>query len=401
MGLPSSSLGMREAGATRLRRVIEIGPTLTDPQHLVMAGTASIYLGEVSAAFALLERAVAVARVADMTGNLPYVLEFLGAAEAGRGRFALSEAISAEGLGLSIETGQETSRCQHLANLATLAAWRGDEQECRSFAEEVISLARGRRLGFPIARVEWAVGALDLGLGRFTDALVRLKALDEAGPGLGHPGVAFASTLDRVEAAVRCDDLRLCRVRDHPGRAADPGRRLLAPRRDRDLSSAHLHRRGGTRSISNDPSSSTPRARTPPHHVARTQLLYGEWLRRGRKRVQSREHLRAAMETFEQLGAKPWAERARGELRATGETMRTQDVEALDQLTPQELRIAQAVADGQTTKDIAARLFLSPRTVEYHLYKIFPKLGISSRTELARLVTDNPTLAGAGPEPTR
>ena len=300
-----------------------------------MAGTASIYLGEVSAAFALLERAVAVARVADMTGNLPYVLEFLGAAEAGRGRFALSEAISAEGLGLSIETGQETSRCQHLANLATLAAWRGDEQQCRSFAEEVILLARSRRLGFPIARVEWAVGALDLGLGRFTEALVRLKALGEAGPGLGHPGVTFASTLDRVEAAVRADDRdyaeSVTAVVDLQTRDADSWpravtatcRALISADEQAEIHferSLELHAEG----------------RTPPHHVARTQLLYGEWLRRERKRVQSREHLRAAMETFEQLGAKPWAARARGELRATGETMRAQDVEALDQLTPQE-----------------------------------------------------------------
>ncbi|MFI0453120.1 helix-turn-helix transcriptional regulator [Actinomadura sp. 6N118] len=92
-------------------------------------------------------------------------------------------------------------------------------------------------------------------------------------------------------------------------------------------------------------------------------------------------------------GAEPWAQRARGELRATGARTRRRDVDTLTRLTPQELRISQAVADGHSTRDIAAQLFLSPRTVEYHLYKIFPKLGISSRTELVGLITSDSALA--------
>jgi DNA-binding CsgD family transcriptional regulator len=122
----------------------------------------------------------------------------------------------------------------------------------------------------------------------------------------------------------------------------------------------------------------------PPLQRARTELLYGEWLRRERRRTDARGHLRAALELFHTLGAVPWAERAEAELRATGETTRKRDVFAVQQLTPQELQIAGLVTEGLTNKEIAAQLFLSPRTVDYHLRKVFTKLGIASRTELIR-----------------
>jgi DNA-binding NarL/FixJ family response regulator len=121
-----------------------------------------------------------------------------------------------------------------------------------------------------------------------------------------------------------------------------------------------------------------------PFDRARTELLYGEFLRRKRLRADSREHLRIAMELLEDLGAEPWAERARGELRASGETARRRDPSTLGQLTPQELQIARLVAEGASNKDVAGQLFLSPRTVEYHLRKVFMKLGITSRGELFR-----------------
>src|SRR6516165_10116025 len=114
---------------------------------------------------------------------------------------------------------------------------------------------------------------------------------------------------------------------------------------------------------------------------SRAQLLYGEWLRRERRRGESRGHLRAALEIFRTLGAVPWAERAEAELRATGETARKRDPSAVEQLTPQELQIAGLVTDGLTNREIAARLYLSPRTIDYHLHKVFTKLGIASRTE--------------------
>ncbi len=123
-----------------------------------------------------------------------------------------------------------------------------------------------------------------------------------------------------------------------------------------------------------------------PFERARTQLLYGERLRRAGRRLDSRQRLRAALGEFERLGASSWAERTREELRASGETARKRDPALVDQLTPRELEIALQVADGATNKEVAARLFLSPKTVELHLSRVYRKLGIRSRTELARLM---------------
>jgi DNA-binding NarL/FixJ family response regulator len=114
------------------------------------------------------------------------------------------------------------------------------------------------------------------------------------------------------------------------------------------------------------------------------KLLYGEWLRRERRRTEARPHLRLAQEQFEALGAGPWARRAEAELRASGETARKRDPSTLDQLTPRERTIAELAASGLTNPEIGAQLFLSPRTVEYHLGKVFSKLGIASRSELIR-----------------
>jgi DNA-binding CsgD family transcriptional regulator len=130
-----------------------------------------------------------------------------------------------------------------------------------------------------------------------------------------------------------------------------------------------------------------------PFDMARTALLFGERLRRRRKRAEARKHLRTALETFERLGATPWAEHARAELLATGETARKRDVSTVTELTPQELQIARLVAGGATNRTIAAQLFLSPRTVDYHLRKVFSKLGLSSRHELVRLSLHDEELA--------
>jgi DNA-binding CsgD family transcriptional regulator len=121
---------------------------------------------------------------------------------------------------------------------------------------------------------------------------------------------------------------------------------------------------------------------------ARTRLAYGERLRRARSRVLAREQLRLALATFEDLDARPWVDRARTELEASGETLRRGDVTARDELTPQELQIALLLASGRTTREAAAAVFLSPKTIEYHLRHVYQKLDIHSREELARALGD-------------
>jgi DNA-binding NarL/FixJ family response regulator len=120
-----------------------------------------------------------------------------------------------------------------------------------------------------------------------------------------------------------------------------------------------------------------------PFEIGRTELVHGERLRRAREVRAAREKLRAALERFEALGAAPWAARARAELRAAGGAVGPAQEPATRELTPQELEVALAVAGGATNREVAAALFVSPKTVEVHLTRIFKKLGVRSRTELA------------------
>ncbi|MBG0563963.1 LuxR C-terminal-related transcriptional regulator [Actinoplanes aureus] len=366
-------------GPGLLRRALALAGELRDAAEHLWAAAAASQLGESDLATEMAERAGRVARVSGMAGQLPVVLEFVATAERIAGRLTRSQAVSEEGLDLAREAGYENTVAAHLANLAVLAALRGEEQTCERRAREALAIAVPHRVGLRAGVAAYALALLDLCLGRYATAHDRFTAIAVAGPGVGHPTVAWRTAPDRVEAAVGAGD-------EVGARAALEAYERWSAYAATPESHALLTRCRGLVESSEDALGEALRLHTNPFEAARTALLLGERLRRAKRPGEARAHLRMAWETFERAGARPWADRAQGELRAAGETGPAQPSAVLDALTPQELRIAGMVADGLSSKQIAAQLFVSPRTVEYHLYKMYPKLGIGSRTELARLV---------------
>ena len=349
-----------------------------DPRLLVWAALGALVAGEIALEAELLKRAATLARSSGAVDVLTLVLE--GTAVEGflAGEHAAG-ADAAEGLKLAEEAGLSNAANLHRAALVWLAAVKGQEDECREHAADVQESARATGAALAHSIAQWGLALLDLGAGRPEDAIPRLVALREAPPGTGHPLYVLTSAPDLVEACMRCGrDAEAVTAFGVLERFARPGapawalalaarcRALLGRDAEREFAEAlRLHAR--------------------PLDRARTQLLFGEQLRRQRRRVDAREHLRAALETFEALGATPWAERARTELRASGETARKRDPSTLSRLTPQELQVARFVGEGLSNKEVAAQLFLSPRTIDAHLRSVFAKLGVTSRTQLARL----------------
>jgi ATP/maltotriose-dependent transcriptional regulator MalT len=345
---------------------------------------AAFFVGDVDAGNALYARAVARARQEGAVGLLPRALEYLAPVELLGGRLVAAEASAGEGLRLARDTGNDTSACRHLATLAHLAALRGDEDACRSHAAEALERAAARGLGLLATLAGNALALLELGLNRPAEALARFQRLLAAGPGAGSPFFAAYTVPDLVEAAVRAGRAdaatgplaafeQLTTVGGTPETLAQLARcrGLLAPD---EAAAAHF-----------EDALALHDGQGRPLDLARTELAYGETLRRARRRGEARAHLRSALETFQRLGAAPWAERAGAELRATGERARRRDPSALSQLTPQELQIIRLVGEGGTNREIGAQLFLSRRTIDYHLRNVFVKLGVSSRAELIRL----------------
>ncbi|MFI5897775.1 response regulator transcription factor [Actinoplanes sp. NPDC051513] len=320
-----------------------------------------------------------------MIGRLPLALQILGVAQMlGRGRHGEAAERLEEALRLAGDTGQHRVASQIRCSLAQLAAFAGDEGRCRALAENGIRSATAHdNLG--VAAVgSWAIGLLDLGRGQYQDALARLETA--AAP---VAAVAVLCAADQVEAAVRAGrperaGKALARLEEWAACTRLPSIRVAALR-SRALISSDAEA-GGLFAAAADLAATADQ----PFVRARTELLYGEWLRRGRRRSDARIHLRAAAELFDRVGAAPWAERSRAELRAAGEliVLAESGHELLGRLTPQERQVVRRAAAGATNRTIAAELFLSHRTVAYHLYKAFPKLGITSRAELTRLAVD-------------
>jgi DNA-binding CsgD family transcriptional regulator len=318
---------------------------------------------------ALATRAVQLARDTGALALLPVALVYRSGVQLFAGDFAAASASIQEADSIATATGNAGLAYARLL----LGAWRGVEAEAMDLINAGLDDGGGE--GRVVAMAGYGIGVLNNGLGRYD------VALDGAGRGSdsGDWGYAGASLPDVVEAAGRAG---------RPELAAAALTRLEARTRaaGTDWALGVLARSQALTSDSPDALYREAIDRLERTRIrielARAQLLYGEWLRREDRRVDAREQLRQAHDTFVHAGAEAFAERARRELSATGETVTRRTAETRDVLTPQEEQIARRAADGQTNPEIGAQLFLSPRTVEYHLRKVFTKLDISSRREL-------------------
>ena len=358
-------------------------PALSRGQRLV-AGAMGLITGDHDSAMEVFQVLVAEARDQTALGCLPIALEHLAIAEFFAGQVHEAKTHAQEGLVLADSTGQ-THRLDHLrCVLAWIAALSGDESRCRDLTEAAVGPALDRRNIRSAAWGTMALSLLDMGLARYERALDRLEAAAQGPLITHHATVSFAP--DQVEAAVHlgCPERAAAPLHRFRNWAAASGRPWALAVTERCTAlvtagdAAGEHFAEAVRLHAKD---------SRPFECARTDLLFGEWLRRAKRKADARTRLRAALRTFEQLGAVPWAERARAELRATGDTTLTTPSESrLDQLTPQELQVVRLAAQGKSNREIAAQLFLSARTVGYHLYNAYPKLGVAGRGELAGLL---------------
>jgi DNA-binding CsgD family transcriptional regulator len=381
----------------RMRRAIDAwiplvtaDPAGGDDQELVEASLALTGFTRVTcddaAGLAVGTAAVAGCRTRGLVAWLPWALVNLSMTEAVAGRHAAAVVSATEGLRLARDLDLPMAVCGCQASLAWVAAVRGEGERCRQLADEAVRLAETHHLGAIAVFATWALGLLELSLGRPEEAFERLS--DPVHGPMVVPSVRCLITPDLVEAAVRA------------GRASELGDtvdwyRAWAEATGQPAAEAAVHRCLAL--LDDDEAEAHFVASLRLHDTmgpeqrrfdrARTELLYGQWLRRARRRTDARPRLASAHQTFERLGATPWAERAATELRATGQTVPRHHAVATH-LTPQEIQVVRLVAGGGSNQEVAAQMFLSPRTVAYHLYKAFPKLGITSRAELAHLDLD-------------
>jgi DNA-binding CsgD family transcriptional regulator len=357
-------------------------PGRTAPSARVYASVVAFWLGDHEAAREISAAMAADCRRHGMVGWLPGALQGVAVTQLALGEWAAARASALEGLRLAHDLAQLPRAAFLSAILAHLAAVSGDEEGCQAWMAE-----RGRMGGTPRSQRSYQayyLALLDLGNGRFVQALDRLAVL----PGIWLNRTDFLFLPDLVEAGVRSGHLdqaneALAAFEVWLNLTGQPWGRAVAHRCHAlvsDDARAESHYRAAV---------AGHQEHGRPFEQARTHLVYGEWLRRQRRRGDARLHLTTAHQIFTELGAAAWAQRAATELAAAGAAPSGHLVGPAgmaSRLTPQELQVVQLAADGLSNREIGAQLFLSPRTVGYHLYKAYPKLGVGSRTELACLL---------------
>ncbi|MGX1805773.1 AAA family ATPase [Nocardia sp. NPDC055321] len=340
----------------------------------------SALVGDMEIAHEQVSALAELVRERGMIGWYPAVACTLATAELIMGRLCDAEVTATAAVRIATDIGQPARIAGAEAVLAVLAARRGETERCRELAERNLRRATGDVNALDATHCEWALALLDLGLGRYDESLARFEALYHAPAQARGHWIDLLS--DLIEAAVRAR---------RPERAAralaeieDWAAALDTPWAEGLLLRCQSLVAGDGASFDRALKLHAEADRRYDH--ARTALLYGEWLRRERRTQEARTHLDAALRTFDRLGAVPWAEHARAELRAAGAGAPPEPGDNLAALlTPQELQVTRLAAAGATNKEIAAQLLLSPKTVGHHLYRAFPKLGVSNRVELAHL----------------
>ena len=369
-------------GFPQLRRVLDLARRVDDPAVLIRAATAGLLVGDGHDATALAARAAARARERGDAALLPAALAAGAFAGLATGDYEAATALALDGAGRARAVGQPGGI--HLAILAVLAALVGDRETALLRVRQARPPASAEGPGQVRALCEWALALLDLVAGRPVPVLARLLALTGQPSGHGNVVVQVAATPHLLEAAagagrsaslgdVRADFSRWALATDRPAWLALSER--CAALATGDEAAADDHFRAALR---------RHRAGDGDFARAHTQLLYGRQLRRRRRPGEAREHLRDAAETFRLLSADPWAAQAEAELRAAGDRCGPAHP---GELTAHQERIARLVAEGATNREVAQQLLVSTRTIEHHLRAIFARLGVRSRTELARMLS--------------
>ncbi|NIJ11187.1 DNA-binding CsgD family transcriptional regulator [Saccharomonospora amisosensis] len=376
--------GRHTEAATPLRRVVRLGHEAGDPAAKTLASQAAFTLGDAAEASDLAAQAIACARQRAELSHVPWALVYRSLSALLTGRHAAAAGSSLEGLALAKSLGQPNSEVSHLTVLALLAALQGDLATAKLRLRAATDGFLRRGLGRPGALAAWAAACADLADDRPADAFNRLRRMS-LGRSMRYSPIRVMAVPHFVEAAVRCGrrdsaERALAGFERWASTTGGAARMALVHRchalltedegraRERFAEAVTLHTQAGS-----------------AYDLAYTELLFARRLRRDRRQRRAREVLREAEQLFGELDARHWVRQVQRELRASGHQVRDDTARGPGELTPQQEQIATLVADGATNREIAARLFISHRTVDHHLRNIFTRLGIRSRVELAKL----------------
>lgn len=351
------------------------------PWDVMRLGVAAYYVD------ALGDHRLLVRRVADREAgsgavtNAMTLLQLVMLDQINSGEWDAAERTGERGLELTTAHGYALFEHQYHGFLGLIAAWRGDAERASAALNRLDRWARPRGVGYLTQLAEAIGAATHLAAGDFEGAYAYASGLTAPGAFTPYSQQAVRTLLDLVESAVHTG--RTAQARTHAVAARDQGLPAISPRLDFLTAAALAMTADETEArAAFEGAVAHPAGAEFPFELARVRLAQGMWLRRARERAAARTVFEQAAEAFDRLGAEPWARRAHAELRAAGATAGKPMEGGADALTAQERQIAELAASGLSNKEIGARLFLSPRTVGAHLYRVFPKLGISSRASL-------------------